>query len=88
MILLPVITLAVMTCFGYVFGWKRRIILVLGILLALAAVFLFCALAQKAGDGVDGLGYAIVAFLICLPGGAGLLGGTLLGWLVQRRRSG
>ena len=88
MILLPIITLALMTCIGYFFCRKGQNARVFSILLAIAAVFLFCTLAPKAGEGFDGIGYAIVAFLICLPGGAGLTGGALLGWLVRRSRIG
>ncbi len=88
MILTSIGALALMACIGYRLGRKGQNARVFSVLLGIAAVFLFCALVGKTGEGFDGIGYVIVAFLICLPGGAGLLGGALLGWLVRRSRIG
>lgn len=50
-------------------------------------VFAYCWLVPKSGEGFDDIGYAIVAFLVCIPLGGGLLGGAIMGWLVRRVRA-
>lgn len=52
----------------------------------LVVVLLFCLFVPKEGEGFSDIGYAIVAFLICLPGLAGLVGGGIFAWLVARAR--
>ena len=69
---------------GYVFGrnrWWRRSGYWLGFLVA---VFAFCLVVPKNGQGFEDIGYAIVAVLICLPAALGTLGGLLVGWLRAR----
>ncbi len=65
-------------------GYWRVFFGVLGLVIA---VFVYCWMVPKTGEGFDDLGYAIVAFLICIPTGAGLLGGAIMGWLIGRARA-
>ncbi len=68
------------------FGLRQQWVPFRVALIAVGAVFAYCWLVAKNGEGFEDIGYAIVAFLICLPGAAGLLAGGLVAWLVARQR--
>lgn len=68
-------------------GLKGRWTLVLALVLITAAVFLYCMFIPKEGEGFEDIGYAIVAFLGCVPAGGGLLSGAITAWLMGRVRA-
>ena len=67
-------------------GMAQRWRLLLALLLVLGAVFIFAGNAPVGPDGLRDIRYAMVAYLGCIPGAAGLMGGALLGWLILRAR--
>lgn len=68
------------------FAWRGAWRLIGIAFAAVVLVFVICWFAPRNGDGYADIGYAIVAFLICMPAGGGLLSGAILGWLVNRAR--
>ena len=80
----PLSALGIGALLGFLLGRARRFLLVLGLILAVALGFAYCMWVPKTGTGYDDIGYAITAFLILMPGGTGLVGGGVIGWLVSR----
>ncbi|MEL6450994.1 MAG: hypothetical protein AAFQ19_07020 [Pseudomonadota bacterium] len=84
---LPVTALAIAALAGARLGWLRRwpaLGMALGACLVLFLAMMFW---PKSGEGFEDIGFAIVGFLIALPAAAGVLGGGLIGWLLQRHRA-
>ena len=62
--------------------WGKVAILVV----AIGAVFLACFFVPRTYTGYADIAFATVAFLICVPAGAGVLSGAIIGWLILRVR--
>lgn len=84
---IPITTLVIFALVGGRLGWLHRYRMLAGVAAALALLFLAMMLVPKTGQGFEDIGYAIVAFLVAVPGLAGLLGGALFGWLLRRHRT-
>lgn len=83
---LAIAALAVFFVFGVLLGWRRAGRAVLITLAIFVTVFLLGRFVGLRVAGYDYFFYVMAAYLICLPGVAGLLGGALIGWLAQRHK--
>lgn len=81
---IPITALSIAAIVGFVLGRARRgpaVIFCTGILVMILAFTLW---APQPGAYVDAVALAAVGALVAMPGITGVLGGALLGWLVQR----
>lgn len=84
---IPISVFAVAFLLALILGamqWWRGL---LGLFLLSVALFYYCSNPPDGPDGLPDIRYAVVAYLVCIPAGGGLLGGSVMGWLVHRVRS-
>lgn len=88
MYVFPLTSLAIAALLGFVLGLTRRFLTVLALVLGLGLVFAYASWAPRSGAAADHhFYYAVLSFLVLPQAAAGLLGGTLIGWLVARQRA-
>lgn len=81
---IPITALCMAAAVGLVLGRRRRGVAILFCIGVLAMVFAFTIWAPQPAEHLDTVALAAVGALVALPGIAGILGGALLGWLIQR----
>jgi hypothetical protein len=81
---LPVTALGIAAVVGFVLGRARRGGAILTCLGGLALLLAVAVWAPMPDDHAGAVALVAVGALVALPGIAGVLGGALLGWLVQR----
>ena len=81
---IPFTALGMAAVVGFVLGRARRGVAILFCLCVLGLTLAFTMWAPQSVAYVDTMAMAVVGGLVALPGLAGVLGGALLGWLLQR----
>lgn len=81
---IPITALGMAAAVGFVLGRGRRGVALLFCSGILGLTLAFTLWAPKPLEYVDAVAMAAVGALIAIPGLAGLAGGALFGWLLQR----
>ncbi len=82
----PLLCFVIPLIAGVVLLRAHRGVFVAVLVLLLAAVMVWAIWKGRQMSGWDGIGYAILAMLMCAPGILGLLVGSAVGWWQARRR--
>ena len=82
--LIPLTALSIATVVGFVLGRARRGVALLFCMGVLSMTLAFTLWAPQPVHYVDAVALAAVGALVAMPGIAGLMGGALFGWLLQR----
>ena len=81
---IPMTSLCMAAAVGLALGWRRRGVAILFCTGVLSMMFAFTIWAPKPTEYLDAVALGAVGALVALPGIAGILGGALMGWLMQR----
>ncbi|MEQ8293689.1 MAG: hypothetical protein RIA08_15915 [Roseovarius sp.] len=83
--LLPLLCFVIPLIAGAVLVRAGRGVIVAVLVLLLAGLLGWTIWRGQQATGMDGLGYAIMAMLMCAPGILGLLVGSAVGWWQRRK---
>lgn len=83
----PLLCFVIPLIVGVVLLRAGRGVMVVVLVLLLAAVMAWAIWKGRQLSGWDGIGYGIVALLMCAPGILGLLVGSAVGWWQARRNA-
>ncbi|KZY35137.1 hypothetical protein A3731_17845 [Roseovarius sp. HI0049] len=83
---IPLLCFVIPLIAGAVLLRAGRGVIVAVLVVVLAVLLAWAIWKGRQASGWDGIGYAIVAMLMCAPGILGLLVGSAVGWWQARRK--
>mmetsp|Transcript_29190 Transcript_29190/g.56430 ORF Transcript_29190/g.56430 Transcript_29190/m.56430 type:complete len:91 (+) Transcript_29190:6412-6684(+) len=80
----PITALSIAATVGFVLGRGRRGVAIIACVGLLTLMLAFTLWTPLPSDHLDAVALVAAGALVAMPGIAGVLGGALMGWLVQR----